>query len=133
MVFVLIPAPASEEAGTGLALLSPAHSLGLQLPLKKKACSFTRPLPLIWGYDGIIDFAKVPVHSYCLLGSGVNLEKFPVLAPPSCTYLDYASNLGIEIWIGREEVCVCARVGECLQRDGSEGWGGGIKYLKGWV
>lgn len=97
VVFVLMPAWASEEARAGLALLNPEHSFGSQLAPEKRARSFTRPLPLIWGCDGIIDFAKVPVHSYCLLGSGIDLEKFPVLAPPSCAHLDYASNLGIEI------------------------------------
>lgn len=58
VVFVLMPAWASEEARAGLALLSPEHSLGLQLTPEKRACSFTRPLPLIWGYDGIIDLPR---------------------------------------------------------------------------
>lgn len=53
------------------------------------------------------------MRSYCFLKSGVDLEKFPVLAPPSCAHLGYASNLEIEIWIGREEPCVCARASVC--------------------
>lgn len=122
--------------GAALALLSPKPALDTQLAPRRRACPSQRPLLPVGGYDKkISDIAggsrvvtvslERELGKVVLVGSGVGLEKFSVLASPSSALPSYASSLGTETQRGGEEPCVhvraCVRVcaeGKAVRAEG---------------
>lgn len=96
---------------------SPKPALDTQLAPRRRACPSQRPLLPVGGYDrkisditgGSTVSLEGELGKVVLVGSGVGLEKFSVLASPSSALPSYASSLGTETQRGREEPCVRAR------------------------